>query len=352
MGSNFLTKLRNYNSPAYIIAEIGNNHNGKFKKAELLIKEAAKAGANAVKFQTWKANDIHNPLQLSKNFLKNFNVPKKYKFLIDYLKNIELDYVYYNKLKKIAKFYNVDLISTPASVEALNFLIKLKISSIKIASMDINNSLLLKTCNLQIKKKIPIIISTGMSVISEINYAVNKLKNCNVAILHCVSNYPTSYEDASIQNISMLREKYKKHVIGYSSHCPGIETEIGARSMGALIIEKHFTTDKKDKSLAEHHFSLDKKEFKDMVKAIRTIELSLGGYNRVLCKEEKLAVKKFRRSVVAVKNIQKNEKLSSKNVSLIRPGNGISAKEYFTVLGKKTNKSIKAFHPIKWKNLC
>ena len=347
MKSNNLFNNLKFNNSSYIIAEIGNNHNGNIEKAEKLVRSAANSGADAVKFQTWKAEDIHNPL-IKANAYKNFDASNEYEYWIDYVKTLELDYRHYKYLQKISKECGVDFISTPASFEALEILTELKVPIIKIASMDITNEPFLKECA---KTGIPIILSSGMSTIEEIDNALEDLKGAEVSILHCVSNYPTKDQDVNLSNITMLKNRYKNNIVGFSSHTKSFELEIAARSLGAVIFEKHFTLNKKDPLLAEHHISLEPDEFSLMVNGIRRVEKAMGKYDRELGSDEKDNAKNSRRSVVAIRNIQKGEVIKESYLKLLRPGNGIMPRDINKIYGKRAKNSINAYNQLKWEDV-
>lgn len=314
------------NAP-YIIAEIGANHNGSFRKACFLIKSAKKAGCDAVKFQSWDEN-LNCPSYYKKNKAE----------LTSYLK-YKLDFNKLRKLRNLAKKIKIDFGTTPFTIKQLKEAIKLKCDFIKIASMDLNNYPFIKEVS---KIKNNLIISTGFSTMNEIKYASNiikKRKKKNVIFLHCVSLYPPKNEKfINLNNMQTIR-KVTGFDVGFSDHTNWIETPIVAAALGAKIIEKHFTFDKNALGW-DHSVSADFKEMKNLVSTTKKSNKLRGKLDRILSKEEIKKSKIMRRSITTKNNIKKNQIIRVKDLDLQRPGGGIQPLYLKKVLNKKVNRNI------------
>ena len=312
----------------FIIAEIGNNHEGDFKLAKEMISLAAEAGADAVKFQTFRTE-----CYISANDKKRF----------DMIKSFELRNSQFEKLKNYAKDKHIGFISTPLDIKSAKFLDNI-VDAIKISSSDNNFFPLLKTIFSGDK---PVIISTGLLGIKEIedilNYIFSISKNINIknelALLHCVTAYPVHYQYANLKAIKSLRDNFNV-TIGYSDHTIGINAAIASIGIGARIIEKHFTKDKNQSEFRDHKISADPDEFSKMVRAIREVELMLGNGEKVIQDPEKEIKLSVRRSIVARKNIKKGTILSLNDLNWVRPGGGIPSKETEYIIGKKLKEDL------------
>ena len=295
----------------YIIAEIGNNHEGNIDNAKKLIHEAKKTGADAVKFQTFKLDDFVSQDYPSYEKLKKF----------------QLSFIDFKKLKEYADSIKIDFISTPLDLKSAEYLCKL-CKIIKIASGDNNFYDLIYFLA---KKKKKIIISTGLIDFSEIQRIINFiLKNfgknylqSNVTLLHCITSYPVKDEFANLDAIRFLKDKLKKYKfhIGYSDHTVGSLAPIVATSLGASVIEKHFTLDNNFSSFRDHKISLNPVDMRNMIIEIRRIKKLLGDYNKKIQSVEKKILRLARRTLFAKKDIKKNEILSFNNLSFLRSNN-------------------------------
>ncbi len=339
-----------------IIAEIGVNHDGNFKKAKKLILAAKKCGADFVKFQNFQASKLSTTFaKMAKYQIKN---TKQKVSQFKMLKKLELKKNDYPKLKKFAKKNKIFFLSSPFDEGNLEYLTKnLKCKIIKIPSGEINNYLMLNKVNLN---KHQIILSTGMSTNLEIAGAINiiskkkiyliskneiKIKNQKllnqikkkIFLLHCVTDYPVENKFANISAIKNMQKIFKLD-IGYSDHTKGILAPVIASSYGAKIIEKHLTLNVNDKG-PDHRASLSPREFKEMVLNIRTFENMRGnGIKKVeYCEKKNISV--ARKSIVSKTQIKKNEFFTLKNITVKRPGNGISASKFFDFIGKKSRKN-------------
>ena len=299
----------------FIIAEIGNNHEGSLINAKKLINEAKLSGADAVKFQFFKINKFYH----TNSDVKRLHQLKKFSFTynqINQLKN-------YSKKKKIIFF------STPLDLDTLKKLNKIQ-NLHKVASGDNN---LLDFIEEVLKTKKPTIISTGLLSLKQINklykFVKRKAKN-DFALMHCVSMYPTPFEDSNLNTIKIMKKKFKTAKIGYSDHTIGIKACEYAVLLGAEIIEKHFTLDKNFSKFRDHKLSANPQEFKKMVDRIKKIDQLLYGKNEKPHKQELLNMNIFRRSAFAIKNIKKKTKIKISDFLLLRNN-----------IYKKTNKLIR-----------
>lgn len=322
MKKNFMKiKKVNTKKKILIVGEIGNNHEGSFLNAKKLIDMAAKAGVDAVKFQTYKTEKF-----ISKIDKKNFKKFKKFELSFDQFKKLKL---YANKKKLL-------FISTPLDLDSANFLIQ-NSDAIKIASSDNNFSLLYKKI---LMSKKPFIISTGFLNSKEINQLIKnliKIRKTNMAILHCISSYPAEPNEVNMLSIKNLKNNFGLE-IGYSDHTIGVEACLCAVSLGARIIEKHITLDKNFSKFRDHKISSDFNELKQLVAKIRKIEKILGNEFKNIQKNERKILKIVRRSVFASKKIIKNEKFSEENLDFLRSSKQISKKIDINKIIKKRSK--------------
>ena len=323
----------------FVIAEIGVNHNGSILLAKKMIRAAKASGASAVKFQSFVTDDlVTNKIKLA-NYQKKKSKEKR---MITFLKKYELSKQNQIHLFNYCKKLKIEFMSSAFDNESLNFLTsKLKVKRIKIPSGELTNLPLL--INIAKKNRLTY-LSTGMSNPNEISQAIGILRKYglskeNIILLHCNSAYPTPVNDANLRSILFLKNKFNLK-LGYSDHTLGIEAAIAAVALGALVIEKHFTLDKKLKG-PDHLSSLTPKEFKKMVQSISNIEKGLGTYDKVISKSEKENIKFSRKSIVAKKKIIKGEKFRVTNITTKRPGNGISPLNWFKVLNRKAIKNFK-----------
>lgn len=322
----------------YIIAEIGVNHNGNIESAKKLINLAKKSGADAVKFQLFKSKNLTTKFADTTPYqIKNL---KKKQKQIDLLKKLELSNNNIYNLKNYAESKNIDFICSAFDFESLDFLKKIKIKVMKVPSGEINNYPYLVKLG-KLNKKI--ILSTGMSNFAEIENAIKILvksgtKKRNIFILQCNTEYPTPLKDVNLRVIPELIKKFKIQV-GYSDHTLGVEIPLAAISLGAIIIEKHFTISKKLKG-PDHTSSLTPKEFKQMTDYIRNIEKAFGSSQKKITKSEFKNIKLVRKSIVAKTNIKKGEFFSENNITVKRPGDGLSPLNWKKVLNKKALKNF------------
>ncbi len=339
-------KIKFTNKNCIIIAEAGVNHNGSMKLAEKLIREAKRNGADIIKFQTYKAENL--TIKKSPRFwnwdgekIKNGSQYDSYKGLDSFN---EEDYL---KLSKLCKKYKIEFMSTPFDHGSVDMLAKIGVKGFKIASCDISNFPLLKKIA---SKKLPILLSTGASNIKEVKNAVNFIKkngNKKICVMHCTLCYPTQTKDVNFSGLIEIKKNFKDLVIGLSDHTLGIQSSTTAVALGVRAIEKHFTVDKKLKKSADHWLSIDPKELSRMRKNVDDVLLSMGkGGKKVLACERKTRLL-ARRSIVLKNNLKKGTKIDETNITCKRPGNGMHPKYFDKIIGKKIKKDLPQDHQIK-----
>lgn len=316
-----------------IIAEVGVNHNGSISKAKKMIDIAKMSGADYVKFQIFKPQDLVIEKAKLANYQKNNSNSKNQ---LQLLNKYKLSFLKFKQLYNYAKKKKIKFLATAFDEESLKFLNTLKVDFIKIASGEISNFPLLKLIN---KTKKNILLSTGASTTKDIIKAIKIFNKKKVTILHCNSAYPSPIKDLNLNSINFLKKKFKCS-IGFSDHSTSIYTPLIAIGNGAKIIEKHFTLNKKFKG-PDHKSSLNPKELFEMIKLIRIFENSLGKNEKIISKSEAENLLFIRKSLVAKKNIYKGEKFTKNNLTCKRPGNGISPMMWDRLIGKKSKKNYK-----------
>lgn len=322
----------------YIIAEAGVNHNGDINLAKKLIDFAADAGVDAVKFQTFKAEKGISKFAQKAEYQKAST--DKSESQLEMIKRLELDENSHIELISYCKSKPITFLSTPFDIDSIDMLVKLGLETYKIPSGEITNLPYLRKIGALNKK---IIISTGMCNLDEIKAALDVIvksgtKGENISVLHCNTEYPTPYDDVNLRAIQTLAAELGMEV-GYSDHTLGIEIPIAAVAMGATIIEKHFTLDKNMEG-PDHKASLNPQELKQMVMAIRNVEMALGDGIKKPSPSEKKNVKISRKSIVALTSIKKGDILSEKNITVKRPGSGISPMQWDSVIGQIAKKDF------------
>ena len=304
--------------PTYIIAEIGINHEGDPDVCLKMIKEAAAAGADAIKLQTMDPDQNYSKeTQSYKLFKKAWLSSEQTKNMFDFSRKA-----------------NIEPITTVGDFKTLEWVRKLNPNAYKISSGLIDHIPLIKEIS-SIKK--PMIISTGTAGFDEIDKAfktVKESKNHKIILLHCVSAYPTPLEQANLLFINNLKKIYGP-LVGYSDHTIGDLAAMTSISLGSCVIEKHFTLDKKMHG-PDHKASSDPKELYKLIKSIRNIENSLGKNQKKITRSENKNIKTHQKSIVSKKMIKKGDRFTEKNLTTKRPGNGLSSKFYFHLIGRKS----------------
>lgn len=321
------------NSPVFIIAEGGINHNGNIKIAKQLIIKAKESGADAIKFQTFKAEDLASP---KSRFFKVF-------------RRTELSYEEFGELSDFAKSNKIIFFSTPFSNDAVDLLSRLNAPAFKIASGDLTNIPLIKYVATKNK---PVIISTGMADINDVKYAVRAIRstgNNKIIIMHSVSAYPTPLTETNLSSISQLSKVFP-YPIGYSDNGKNLLVPLIAVAVGAKIIEKHLIVSKKSKS-PDSSISATPSQFKMLIKNMLEVKSMLGDGNKH-CQPSELENRiNARRSITASVAIKKGTKLTMNMIKIQRPATGIPPMHLHKVIGKKTRKNIEVSESIKWSDL-
>ncbi len=315
----------------FIIAEAGVNHNGSLEIAKKLIDVASTAGVDAVKFQTFKAENIATKKSKKANYQKNVTNQKESQFSM--LKKLELSKEMHLELINYIKNKDLKFLSSPFDLDSIELLNNLGLETFKIPSGEITNLPYLRQIG---KLNKNVILSTGMANIYEVKNALDILVNSgtkknNITLLHANSEYPTPMEDVNLRAMITIGKKFNVK-FGYSDHTLGIEVDIAAVALGASCIEKHFTLDKKMDG-PDHKASLEPHELKAMVNAIRNIEVALGTDIKKPSKSEIPNISIARKSIVAKTKIKKGETFTEENLSIKRPGNGISPMKWDDVIG-------------------
>jgi N,N'-diacetyllegionaminate synthase len=330
---NFFNNIKK----TYIIAEIGVNHNGSITNAKKLVRIAKKIGANAVKFQSFKASLLASNFTPKTKYQKKNTNPKENHY--DMLKKLELSH---NKQKEIFNFckkIKIDFLSTPYDINSAKFLSRININIFKIASADIVDIFLHE---FMAKSGKNVLISTGMSSLNEINKIMKiykKHKNNNICLLHCVSSYPCSDYSLNLKAISLLKKKYKIPV-GFSDHSKDFLASNIAIALGSVVIEKHLTLDKNQNG-PDHKSSLNPLEFKNFINNIRRTEEILGTEKKEIQKEEEDMALVSRKSLFFKRNLKKNQIIKKSDIILLRPGSGISPFNINKILKKSLKINVK-----------
>lgn len=313
-----------------VIAEAGVNHNGSLDLAFKLAEAAKQAGADCVKFQTFKAEALVSRHAIQAEYQKRNTVEEPQ---IKMLKKLELGYGEFQKLKSFCDDIGICFISTPFDKESIEFLEGFDMPFWKIPSGEVTDLPYLMQIG---KTGRPVIMSTGMCTMEEIGAAVKVLQSAgteDIRLLHCNTEYPTPFEDVNLNVLKTLKERFG-YEVGYSDHTRGIEVPIAAVALGATVIEKHFTLDRNMEG-PDHKASLEPEELKQMTESIRHIEKALGSADKQPTESEKKNIAVARRSIVAGRKILKGELLTEENITTKRPGNGISPMLWMQVIGTK-----------------
>jgi len=332
-------KIVGHDEPCFIIAEAGSNHNGSLEQAKKLVDVAAEAKADAVKFQIFKAESLYSKYTPEFSYLKGQNT-------YELIKSIETPREWIKELAEYCKSKNIIFFASPFDFEAIDILDKY-VPAFKIASFEITDLELLKYAA---EKGKPMIISTGMANLGEIEDAITAIRsvgNENIILLHCNSLYPTPVEIANLRAIETMRTAFKVPV-GFSDHTLGIHIPIAAVAMGACVIEKHFTLDRTLPG-PDHSFAIEPDELKEMVRCIREVEKAKGsGIKEKSDLESEEMYVKARRSIHAKINIPKGTKITRDMLIIKRPGYGIKPKFIDMIVGREAKKDIREDEWISW----
>ena len=322
----------------YVIAEAGVNHNGNIEIAKEMVDRAVEAGADAVKFQTFKADKLVCKKAEKAAYQKAGTAAEESQY--EMLKKLELSERMHMDLMEYCDKKRIRFLSTPFDTDSLRLLVELGIPIIKIPSGEITNLPYLKAVARTGKE---VLLSTGMSSLAEVREAVWLLKKNGtrkITVLHCNTQYPTPMEDVNLN--AMLTIRNELHVpVGYSDHSEGIEVAIAAAALGAEVIEKHFTLDRGMEG-PDHKASIEPSGLKQMIKCIRNIEKALGSSEKKAGASERENLAVVRKSIVAAKNIHSGEVFSEDNLTVKRPGTGISPMNWYEIIGKRAEKDYMA----------
>ena len=333
------------NKHVLIIAEAGVNHNGSLELAKQLIDRAVEAGVDIIKFQTFKSEKLVSKAAKQAEYQQR-NIGKKDEGQLDMLKKLELSQSDHEELISYCNERDIRFFSTAFDMDSIDYLHSLDMGLWKIPSGEITNYPYLRKIA---QYKEPVILSTGMCELSDIEAAMNVLLDFGVqkeqiTILHCNTEYPTPFADVNLKAMLEIGEKFGVQ-IGYSDHTKGIEVPIAAVALGAIVIEKHFTLDKNMEG-PDHKASLEPDELKAMVSAIRNIEQALGSGHKTISESERKNIEIARKSIVAARPIEAGEMLTEENLTVKRPGNGISPMRWNEVVGTRAVKSFNEEDPI------
>ena len=313
----------------YIIAEAGVNHNGSFDLACKLVDAAKEAGVDCIKFQTFKSENLVSRTAQKAEYQKETTGDSSQR---DMLKKLELSFSDFSRLKAYCEKKEICFLSTPFDFDSIDFLNSIDMPFWKIPSGEVTNLPYLLALA---KTGKPVVMSTGMCTLQEIQEAIDVLRangTKEIKLLHCNTEYPTPFEDVNLKAMQTMRNKF--HVeVGYSDHTKGIEVPIAAVALGATIIEKHFTLDRNMEG-PDHKASLEPQELAEMVRNIRNIEKAIGTGAKVPSPSEKKNIAVARKSIVAKTKIKTGDVFTVQNITAKRPGTGLSPMKWFDVLGK------------------
>lgn len=321
----------------YIIAEAGDNHNGSFELALRLVDAAKAAGADCVKFQTFITEEVISRYAQKAEYQKAATGAGESQF--DMVKKLELSFEQFRQIKAYCDEKGIRFLSTPFDLPSIQFLDTLDMPFWKIPSGEVTNLPYLLAIA---RTKKPVVMSTGMCELEEIQAAIDVLRangTPRITLLHCNTEYPTPYEDVNLRAMETMRSRFGVDV-GYSDHTLGIEVPVAAAAMGAAIIEKHFTLDRNMEG-PDHKASLEPDELAAMVAGIRRAEQALGSGEKTASPSEKKNREIARKSIVARRAIQKGELLTEENLAVKRPGDGVSPMRWFEILGTPAARDFK-----------
>lgn len=338
------TKQIGDKQPCFVIAEAGINHNGSLRAAKKMVDVARKCCADAIKFQTFRAEAFISDRSVKYDYISRGR--RKRESMFDMFKRCEFSEMEWREIKKYCNRRGILFLSTPSDESDLDYLLKLGIRAIKVGSDDLVNVPLLEY---YAKARLPLILSTGMANLHEVRDAVRTVyaQHKKLALLHCVSAYPTGYHELNLRRMLSLRKHFPDVVIGFSDHSEGLEAAIAAVTLGAKIYERHFTLNHNCPG-PDHRFSADPSELLAIVRAIRNTEQALGSGNIQPSPSERFSRKMFRRSLVAARNLSRGKILRAEMINIKRPGTGIMPKYFKKVLGMRVVRKIPKNTPLKF----
>lgn len=337
--------------PCFVIAEAGVNHNGRIDQAIELVEVASRAGADAVKFQTFTAENMISADAPKAEYQMRTTRPGESQ--LEMLKQLELSIADFEKIKAHCDAIGIVFLSTPFDFQSVDVLTRLNVPAYKISSGDLTNHPLL---DYVARQKKPVILSTGMSHLSEVEEAAKVIRNAGneqLVVLHCVTNYPADPVDVNLRAMKTMAEALRVP-IGYSDHTTGIEIALAAVALGACIIEKHFTLDRNLPG-PDHRASLEPDELEELIRGIRKVEASLGDGRKTPTESELATARVARRSLVATANIQAGTIIQPEMVAVKRPGTGLPPVMLDEIVGRKAlvdigSGSLLALEMFDWTN--
>ena len=331
----------------YIIAEAGVNHNGSLQLAPGLVDMAKECGAGAGKFQTFKAEERTSSNTEKAEYQKQNDATEESQ--LEMLKKLELPFGDFGTLKKYCEDKKIDFISTPDGIESLEYLMKIDVPFIKIGSTEVTNLYFLEIIAKTLK---PLILSTGMSTLGEVEKAVEVIRkngNDNITLMHCTTDYPTEIRDVNLNAMVTLKNAFKLPV-GYSDHTEGFEAAVAATALGAVYIEKHITLDKNMQG-PDHKASMPPEKFKQYVECIRNTECLLGDGRKKPTQHEISIMNQVRRSILSVRKLNKGTIISKDMLCYKRPGNGIPPEYTDILVGRELKRDLEKEEVIKWEDI-
>lgn len=331
----------------FIIAEAGVNHNGDIKIAKKLVDMAVECGANAIKFQTFKAEESTGSFAEKAQYQKENDTAQESQ--LEMIKKLELAFEQFDEIQDYCNNKGITFLSTPDGIESLNYLVGLNVPLIKIGSTEVTNYEFLKQIGKTGKN---IILSTGMSTLGEVEKALDVIYstgNKQVKLMHCTTDYPTVVEDVNLRAMITMREAFKVPV-GLSDHTVGIEAAVAAVALGAEFIEKHITLDRNMEG-PDHKASMPSEEFKKYVHHIRSTEKLLGEGIKKPTDREVHIIKNVRRSIVAACDLKKGTIIEKHMLTYKRPGNGINPELNYILVGRELKRELKKDEVIEWKDI-
>lgn len=330
-----------------VIAEAGVNHNGDIKLAKELVDMAVECGADAIKFQTFKAEESTGVFAEKAQYQKENDLTKESQYQM--IKKLELPFEKFKEIQNYCNKKGIIFISTPDGIESLDYLISLNIPLIKIGSTEVTNYEFLKKVGETGK---PIILSTGMSTLGEVEKALEAIYstgNKNIKLMHCTTDYPTNVKDVNLKAMETMRYAFKIEV-GLSDHTEGFEAAIAAVALGATFIEKHITLDR-NMNGPDHKASMPPQEYKEYIKHIRNTEMLLGDGIKKPTEREKVIINQVRRSIVAAKELESGTIIEKSMLTYKRPGYGIKPELSDVLIGRKLIRKVSKDEVIEWKDL-
>jgi N,N'-diacetyllegionaminate synthase len=339
--------LKTPNPRAIFIAEAGINHDGNLDTAKKMVDAAVAAKADYVKFQSFKADKLVTPNALTSTYIDAGS--HKGESFRDLLKRLELSEEGHYILKEYCDQQKIKFLSTAFHAESFDFLMKIGIDVVKVASGDLTNTPLLRH---MASAKLPMIVSTGMATLGEIEEAIEAITaegNDRIVLLHCVSWYPAEIETTHLRYMETLKKAFG-FPVGYSDHTLGITMSVAARALGAVVLEKHFTMDSTQFG-PDHAASIEPKEMKLLVKSLREVEEGLGSTERKFGPKEIGQRKVHRRSIITNRAVKAGEVFTPENLIVKRPGIGLKPKHWDEIIGRKDSKDLSSEELLKWSDI-